>query len=131
MDRTFFLLVSIFLISCQSNKERLNERISDDWSIEEFYYLNENHMDSLGYNVISFNFPNQGDVYIPSSYGYEGHRSIFEIIDEEGELKVDIYSKNKVFDGIYNVKWARQDGGIEQLQLVSEKINIKAYNRDW
>ena len=129
MNRTPLLFVVMFFISCKSNKERLNDMISDSWSIEEFYYLDENHMDSLRYNVISFNFPNQGDIYIPKSYGQEGERSRFELINHNGAFKIEIYSKNEVFNGTYNVNWVDKGSGIKQLNLISEKVNIKAYKR--
>ncbi len=118
------------LFSCENKMEKFNKDLSESWSIEEISIQNKNSLDSLNYNVISFNFPNQGDIYIPRSFGFDGMHSRFSLQLKKDVFEIKIDSKNEVFNGIFVSKILVKEAGWMELILESDKLNLKAHARD-
>jgi len=100
--RFFVFCASFFFISC---KPSLEKKFEGMWTVEEINYKNENYIDKLYINVISFN---ENNVNIPEVNNYSGESlAQWEIIEYDKGDTLIIKSHNKIFDGRYKLTFAQ------------------------
>lgn len=120
--------MTMLLVSCESDMEKINNELSDGWAIEEIYYQGKSSMDSLNYNVIVFESHN--NVYIPKSFGVDGAESKFTVKKNNNKFVINIVTSNKVFNDTFEVEVLKDGREMKQLTLTSGKLKIIAYALD-
>jgi len=120
--KNFFLIIFmlIFFISCE---KPLKENFEGIWEIEELSFKNENYLDKLFINSISFS---SDSANLPGTHEFSGDSNAqWKIIEYQNSDSLVITSKNKIFDGRYNLLFATdQNDNSVYAKLISNRTVI-------
>lgn len=120
MDNLIYIFLAAFiLIGCESS---LKNKMTGVWKIEQLNYKNENYIDSLYINVISFNNDN---IYLPDTKGYKGEeKTEWGIIENLNGDSLIIKSNNDIFNGRHELLFAQDSDGSIFAKLISKEAII-------
>lgn len=104
-SKIFLILILGLILNSCFEEINLNDKIIGIWMIEDIYQNNVNIKDSINYNILSFK---KNDlVKLPETMNHKRQDAKWEIDKKENILQ--IISKNKIFNGDYNIKFIKND----------------------
>ena len=120
-----YLLIFVFLISCNPYYKTVDEKLNGSWAIKEMKYQNLNYKDSLLINTLFFEDNNI--ISLPENIGYEKEDVQYEL-ESGNKLILKINSKNPIYFEKFTVKFIKNDQKkLLGIELISKKTYIKAF----
>lgn len=129
MKKIIFVLLAGGMLLCSSCNNKVATNIIGWWSIDSIFYMNNDIKSCLLNNGLFFH---DGDVILPTTENYCDsnistyiNKGMWQIVDSNGRIILDVKSGNQVFSQRFVVKFVKDGKNkLLKMELMSSQIYI-------